>query len=283
MLATTLRTCLLGGTLALASACSVPPATTTPSGSPNDRPSARPTAPVAQPIAIEDLPVIDPDPAVVTAVCDPEPIQVHPDAGDSTVFCNDAVVLGFRAASTVAIGSITRIYLQRPTCAASPCSYQDLNTATVLVWDTAGVVAVRVDSRLDAVTRPERITIAAWPSPVTNPNPETRREDVGPAPGPVAARTAYPFCGRATYDTPEEVHACFRDSVLLGRRVEVIQLTFGTEGREVIDIVRYDGAGALTRYRNADGDWVVQRGGLILPAPGGSWAVDPWDSGAPLE
>jgi len=110
-----------------------------------------------------------------------------------------------------------------------------------------------------------------------------RREVLDTAPAVVATRPRYPYCGRATFDAPQDVLTCFRDSVLLGRPAEAILASFGVEGGEVIDVVRFDGGGAITRYEQADGRWVSQRGGLILNVAGGSWAFDPWDSGQVLE
>ena len=77
--------------------------------------------------------------------------------------------------------------------------------------------------------------------------------------------------------------ACFRDSVLLGRPAEAVIASFGTEGGEVLDIVRFAGEGALTRYRKADGRWVRQNGSLVLDPPAGSWAFAAWDAGEPVE
>ncbi len=283
MLAPTLRTCLLGGTLLLASACNVPPPTIVSTSPTSASPSPAATANSGSRVAIADLPIVEPDPGLLTAICDPEPIQLDPEAGDTSVFCQDAVVLGFRAASGTTPGPITRIYVRRPTCAATPCSTDELSTATVIAWGAAAVVAIRIDSRLDSVPPPQRLFDDPWPRPNIVPAPEVQREILDSAPEEVATRTTFPYCGRATYDTPQEVLACFRDSVLLSRRAEVIQVSFGTEGGEVLDIVRFNGTGALTRYQEADGRWTVQRGSLILGAPGGSWTFNPWDEGDAVE
>lgn len=279
MLAATIRRCLLGGTLAIASACSVPPPTA-PSATPaSATTSPRPAASARSRLAIADLPVVDPDPASLTAICDPEPIQVHPDAGETAVLCHDAVVLGLRAASTATMGPITRIYVRRPRCAAIPCSSDELNTAMVVAWGFSGAVAFRIDSRLDSTSAAEHLTVDPWPRPSTLPAPEVRREVPDSAPAAVASRSAYPYCGRATFDTPQQVLTCFRDSVLLGLPAEAIKASFGTEGGEVIEIVRFAGRGAISRFQQADGRWVFQHGSLILGVPGGSWAFDPWDAG----
>lgn len=277
-----LRPSLFCGTLLVATACGVPQPTPTATIGTSDSPSAAPTAGASR-IALEDLPVVDPDPTVLTALCDPDPAQINPEAGDTSVFCHDAVVVGLRAASTAAAGPITRLYVRRPICAAMPCSQDELSTVTVLAWDAIGMVAVRIDKRLDTVSQPERLTLDLWPPPGTVPAPEVGREELDAAPAAVATRTPYPYCGRATYDTPQKVLTCFRDSVLGGRRAEAIQVSFGTEGGEVIEIVRFDGSGAITRYQQADGRWVRQRGSLILGAPGRSWTFDPWDEGERLE
>jgi len=283
VLAAPLRICLFGATLLIASACSVPPPAPATPASTRQAPATGPTASAAARVGIDDLPIVALDPALLTVVCDPEPAQREPDAGETTIFCHDAVALGLRAASRATAGPITRIYLQRPACAATPCSLDDLSSATVIAWGAAAIVAVRLDSRLDTLAPPERLAVGAWPEAGTNPTPSVGREIFDPAPDVVASRTPYPYCGRSTYDRPQDVLACFRDSVLLGRRAEAIQRSVGTEGGEVVDIVRFAGSGALTRYRQAEGRWIQQRGSLILGVPGGSWAFEAWDEAVPIE
>ena len=108
------------------------------------------------------------------------------------------------------------------------------------------------------------------------------RETFANAPAEVAARKPYPYCGRAVYDEPTDVITCFLDRVLLGLPVEAVQVSFGTEGGEVSDILRFDGKGAITRYRFVEGRWIGQRGGLVLGAPNGSWSFDPWGDAVAL-
>lgn len=278
MLALRLRIWVWSGTLFLALGCNVPPPAPTATAPGGDVSSASPAASAGGRIAIEDLPVVDPDPASLTAICDPDPSLLHPEADGTAIACYDAMMLGLRAASTVTVGPITRIYVRRQACAAGPCSTEELSTATVVAAAESGTVAVEVNGLLDSVSRP-RAAAPAWPQPATLPAPSVEREDVGLAPAEVSNRTPYPYCGRTTYDLPQDVITCFRDSVLLGSHVEAIQVTFGTEGGEVLDIVRFDGAGALTRYRQAEGAWFRQRGGLILGIPGASWTFVPWDKG----
>lgn len=283
MLAGRLRISLFGGTLLIASACNVPPPAPTAPPPTREVPTTGPTASAAGRVAIDDLPIVSLDPALLTVVCDPEPAQSEPDAGDTTIFCHDAAALGLRAAIRATAGPITRMYLQRPACAATPCSVDELSTATVIAWGAAAIVAVRLDSRLDTIAPPQRLAVGPWPEAGTNPAPEVAREVFDSAPDVVASRTPYPYCGRATYDTPQDVLACFSDSVLLGRRAEAIQRSVGTEGGEVVDIVRFAGSGALSRYRQAEGRWIHQRGSLILGVPGGSWAFEAWDEGTPMQ
>jgi hypothetical protein len=245
-------------------------------------PSPAPTASASGRVAIRDLPRVDLDPALLTAICDPEQIQVDPDDGDTTISCQDAVVLGLRAASRATGGPITRIYVKRPACAGTPCSEDELSTATVFAWGAA-IVAVRLDSRLDTLPPPVRLAVDPWPRPGANADPRVQREDFDSAPDVVAARTPYPYCGRAAYDVPREVFACFSDRVLIGKPAEAALVTFGTEGGEVVDIIRFGGRGALTRYRQAEGRWLQARGSLILGAPGGSAGFEAWDGDEPIE
>jgi hypothetical protein len=283
VLAGRLRSCLVGGTLLIASSCSVPPPTATEAPQPSETASAAPTATAAGRIDIGELPRVELDPALLTAVCDPEPVQIDPDAGETTILCGDAVVLGLRAASSATPGPITRIYVQRPRCAASPCSEDELSTATVIAWGAADIVAVRLDSRLDTLAPPDRLALDPWPPSGTQPAPEVKREVLDSVPDEVAARAPYPYCGSATYEAPPDVFACFSDSVLLGRPAEAIQITYGTEGGQVLDIVRFSGSGALTRYRQAEGRWIEQHGSLILGAPRGSATFAAWDGGQPID
>ena len=283
MLTPRLGACLLGGTLLFASACNAPPPTTPATPTIRAPQTAIPAATPSGRVPIENLPRADLDPGLLTAVCDPEPIQLDPEAGETTIFCHDAVVLGLRAASRATPGPITRMYVQRPVCATTPCSVDDLSTATVIVWGAAEVVAVRLDSRLDTLAPPDRLLLGIWPPAERGPAPDTNREAIDSAPAEVADRVPFPYCGKATYDTPPSVFACLAGNVLLGRPAEAIHVTFGTEGGEVVDIVRFDGSGALTRYRHAEGRWIRQFGSLILGAPGGSATFEAWDGGEPID
>jgi hypothetical protein len=233
-------------------------------------------------IAIADLPVVDPDPATLTAICDPDPNQLEPDAGDTSVFCSDGVRLGLRAVRAASPGNATRAYLMRPGCAAAPCPADALDTATVVLWTGTGAFSVHIDSRLDAVGVPQPVLVDPWPAPVGFASPAVKREGVAGAPAVVATRAPYPSCGRAANDAAAAVLSCFRSLVLLGRPAELVQSSVATEGGQIIDLFRFSGTGAITRYEQSEGRWVEQHGGMILGARDGTWSFDPWDEGVVL-
>jgi hypothetical protein len=274
-------TCVLAGSMALTAACGTappsPPAGThgTPAG-----PTPGASGPVESglgQIAIEDLPPLEPDPATLTAVCDPQPDQLDPDAGEGSLFCLDGIMLGLRAVRTTTDAIVRRAYLVRPDCPV-PCSGAPLDTANVVVWTDLGTFVVRVDARAEAVSIPQLTVTDPWPRPAQFTSPGVDREELPGAPVAVAERDPYPYCGRADAGTAQEPLRCFRASVLLGQPAEVIQHVAGIEG-QVIDVLRFDGAGAVTRLEWADGRWVRQRGGIVLGPGEGSLDFVPWAGG----
>ena len=85
---------------------------------------------------------------------------------------------------------------------------------------------------------------------------------------------------------PQAVDACFRAAVLEGRRAEMIDQLYGTEGGSVLRIYRFDGSGRLTMIQhdqsvNGDGTsndiWRRVEGGMILGITPSAWDFDPWD------
>jgi hypothetical protein len=285
------RVLLLSGIVAVSAACGSPPpaprssvqgAPTAPT--PTGSAAASATAPATSQltIAIADLPLVEPDPETLTAICDPEPNQIDPDAGETSVFCFDGVRLGLRATRTAILGPIRRAYLMRAACAPSPCPSDALDTATVALWTDGGVVTVRIDSRLDTVGVPQPLLVDPWPAVAGVTSPAVKRESLVGAPAVVASRTPYPSCGHAANDAAAAVLSCFRSLVLLGRPAEMVQSAVATEGGQIIDLFRFSGMGAITRDEQAEGRWIEQRGSMILGARDGTWSFEPWDEGVVL-
>ena len=270
---------VLAGAMALTAACGTappsPPAGThgMPAG-PTPGASIQIDSGLGQ-IAIEDLPPLEPDPATLTAVCDRQPDQLDPD-GEGSLFCLDGILLGLRAVRTTTDAIARRAYLLRPACAV-PCS-GPLQTADVVVWTDLGTFVVRVDARVDFVSVPQLTVTDPWPRPASFTPPAVDRELLPAAPVAVAEREPYPYCGRADAGGAQEPLRCFRASVLVGKPAEVIQDVAGIEG-QVIDVLRFTGAGAVTRFEWADGRWRRQRGGIALGPAEGSLDFVPWAGG----
>lgn len=245
----------------------------------NTAESAVPSATTVAQLRIDDLPQAELDPDTLTALCDPEPNQVHPDGGDTTVFCFDALKLAIRAVRVVTDATSRRAYVDRPECPAAPCPAASLDTATVVVWTDGGSFGVHIDSTLETLSFPESNVVGAWPFPGLFVSPPVRRGSV-PAPAKViATRDAYPYCGKAAEQGPVEVLECFRNSIIAGRPAEAVQETIATEGGDVVQLFRFGGTGAIERFLWADGRWVHQRGAIVLGPTEGTWSFDPWGKG----
>jgi hypothetical protein len=280
------RRLALGGALLTFAACAAP------IGAGPDRPTS-PTASVAiaeaTPLAsfsVEELPRVELSGVQATAVCDPEPAQANVDAGETTIFCSDALRLAASVVRTVTADPPIRLYLHRPACAAMPCSDDELSTADVAAWTASGVFGVHVDSRLEAIEQPSPIADGGWPEVAGATAPEVARPTIKTAPHEVAARTPFPWCGRAEVGEPPEVAGCFRAAVLDGRPAEMIEQVYGTEGGPVLWIYRYDGHGRIVRFQhdtsvNGDGSradsWSRSEGAMILGIDSSGWSFEPWE------
>jgi hypothetical protein len=250
-------------------------------GAPLPRNTAAPTSISAQPPAsatldIEALPKVSLDLAVNTTVCDPEASQLNIDAGEAAIFCTDGHRVAIRAFAAVMQAPIERMYFRRPVCQATPCTIGELSTATVTGWTATEVLSVALDSRLTTVGRPVPDTTAVWPAPDSSSVPGVERPVIKGAPADFAARTPFPFCGRAELDEPPAVIACFRDAVLGRRPAELVQTVFGTEGGDIIRVYRFEGRGAVLMYTLESGPWVRRPGSLVLGLEPGGWDFDPW-------
>ena len=259
--------------LVFAAGCGDP----SPSAVPSSSDLGSPVPPAGRVLVTESLPSVSLDPATQTAVCDLEAGQLDSDAGEATMHCPDGIALGLRALSTISSSPIERLYLQRPTCHAKPCTEDELSTATVIGWTATDVTSVGLDSRRPTV----EVTPAAaavWPSG-SSATPAIHRPVIDGAPAEVAGRTAYPYCGEVELGEPEAVSGCFRDAVLAGRPVELIDRYVGTEEGIITRIYRFDGRGAIRSYLHTPKGWLRQVGAMILGPTPGAFDFDPW-SGA---
>ena len=280
------------------SACGSTPAPTA-TASPSSEASRTPTAVAATPspvaattrpvasLTIDDLPRVELADVDATAVCDPVPSQTNIEAGESGIYCSDGLGLALRAVRTVTRDPVTRLYLHRPECAVVPCSDDELSTATVAIWTATDAFSIGLDSRLESVALAAAAQDADWPAPGNGHAPQTSRPSLDGAPDDLAGRDPYPFCGRAEIGDPPEVVGCFRDAVLAGRKAEMIERVYGTEGGEMLWIYRYDGSGRLVRYshdQTISGDggsadsWGRSEGAMILGITPLTWDFDPWFS-----
>ena len=275
---------VLVATLMLASCGPSPSPIASPVTSPTapsvvDPPSLEPASPTPTAVPmleIDALPSASLDPATQTAVCDPEARQAIIDAGEATINCDDSLVLGLRALTTVVRAPIERLYFRRPVCQATPCTDDELSTAIVTGWTAEDAFSVALDSRLTVVGMPMSDTSVVWPVAGTSLAPAVERPVVKGAPGEVARRTPYPFCGRAEVGKPPSVLECFRDAVLAGRPAEALERVYETEGGEITWLYRFNGRGMILRYSDESGQWLRQAGLIYLGTTPATWDFDPW-------
>jgi hypothetical protein len=231
---------------------------------------------VGQVLEIDALPPASLDPATQTAVCDKELYWLDEAAGEATITCVDGLVLGLRALKTIASAPIERLYFQRPPCKATPCTDDQLGTATVTGWTSTDAFSVALDSRRTWIDVPTPDAGAIWPAAGSSSAPAIERPVLKGAPAEVAGRTPYPYCGEADLGQPETVTGCFRDAVLSGRPAEFIDNLVATEGGEIIRLYRFDGRGALWIYQGSDEGWFRQPGSMTLGYTPGAFDFEPW-------
>lgn len=283
--ATSFRSLAVGSLVCLMSAAcgsagvatqSARPMTPVPTVAPTPTVPMTPSPTTPEALDIDTLPVVSPDPSTLTVVCDPEAAQEDVDFGEATIYCIDSVRLVVRALATVTTAPIERLYFQRPTCAAAPCTDDELSTATVTGWTSDGSLTVALDSRLTTVGIPTTDPSIVWPEAGSSVVPAVSRPDLEGAPAEVVDRTPFPYCGEAEVGLPEEIEACFRDAVLSGRSAEMIDRVYGTEGGAITWLYRFDGHGAIVRYSQEGGAWQRQAGSMILGILPMTWSFDPW-------
>jgi hypothetical protein len=275
-----------------------------PTGSTSSAPVPTPTPAIVQPTRISvpnpttvptpsPVPLLDVDslPRVeladidATGVCDPDPGLREPGAGESLIGCSDGLTRAISVVRTATSDPVTRLYLVRPRCAPTGCSRRELSTAKVYVWTASNAYRVNIDWRRDTSLPPAVAINPAWPNANAAPAPAVRRPAIKSAPAEVARRTPYPFCGRAVINDPPSVATCFRNAVLAGRPVEMIETVYGTEGGAILRIDRYDGNGRIIQYQhdqsvNGDGtaadQWLRNEGAMILLPNSFAWDFTPW-------
>jgi hypothetical protein len=250
-------------------------------------PSSAPPAgtPSAVPgLEIDSLPRVELADVHATAVCDPQG-PAAPGAGEPLIWCSDGLALAVAVVRTATPDPVTRLYLRRPRCASTGCTRGELSTARVFVWTASSAYDVALDGRDETVPPPVIVSNPGWPSSGSGALPAVRRPAIPSAPAEVARRTPYPFCGRAELSDPPRVPACFRAAVLAGRRVEMIDQVYGTEGGAILQIDRYDGEGRIIQYQhdqsvNGDGTatdhWSRSEGAMILSPDSFGWDFEPW-------
>ena len=278
---------------ALSGACSSIPAPTIgatpgPTFAETSGPGATaPATTAAAPIDVETLPMAQPDPAVLTAVCDAPPGIMFPGAGDTAFPCADGIRTGYRVLAALA-GTPTRMRLAYPACASAPCSRDALSTATVSGWigSSPWSIVLRVDqSGVVTATAPARGADAAWPT-VDAAVAAVARPAIDGAPQEVARREAYPFCGTiAPGADPQLLPAwrCFAAATLAGRRAELAVHPVATEGAPLVELLRFGGEGSPVAYTGAGGSWSVSRVALVMPASDTlPWGSDPLGDTAPV-
>ncbi len=218
----------------------------------------------------------------ITAICDPAPGQALQDAGEPRIDCGSGLQLGLRAIETATVEPIERLYIEFPACDAVPCSEEQLNTASVTGWTARGSLTTRLDARLATLTVPRSDPAVAWPGASDPPAPAVAAPALDGAPEELGTRTPYPDCGTAEMGEPAAVGACFEAQVLAGHAAEARDLVPGTEGGASPVVLRFSGAGAITRYaRTIDADarvggWYAQACYLRLGSSEVYWSVEPW-------
>ncbi len=252
-----------------------PTATASASATMSPQTTAPPESPGATEFALDDLVARLPTTELVpgtTAVCDIDPGDIDLSVPESSVICEDSLLVGTRVALIMTDVLPERLYLSRPGC-PGPCSEDDLSTGIVHVWAGSRHFDVGIDTRQTFVVVTVSEATDHWPASSGSPVPAVDRPRLPFAPPSMAHRQSLPFCGGA-HGVPDAVAlACFRDAVLDGRPAEIID---SPVTGEAIWVYRFAGTGAVLRYRGDSGRWHVGAGALILGSDPSAWDFDPW-------
>lgn len=263
-------TVLLAACLAACGPSPTPRPTTTevvPSVQPSNPPSTQPPpSPSLIPLMSEDeLADVSVDAERPTAICDQDPSDARVDGPKSLIDCSGGLQYGFRALRT-RLGSIDRLYLHRGSCAAVPCTPEELDVVSVIGWHGSDAYSVVITAdpegvTVSTITAPIAGALAAWPKASSSVPPRVARPSIPGAPHELRRRAPYPYCGRekpvgvaadqpGDYELGLEINRCFIDGVLEGRPVEMIVITAVT--RQPV-VLRFDGSGFVTQYMQIEG------------------------------
>lgn len=251
------------------------PATLYPSESPQPSASTDTSQGPPQPTPLDpdDLPEASLEIEMATAICDPEQSDLDINAGESLVPCYDGLVVGLRALKT-SIEDIERLYLQRPRCASTPCTTEELSTVTVTGWSDGVATSVVIDWEQNRIRPPVTDLEAEWPRPSSTLAPPVAKPEIDGAPRYVRKREPLPFCGNADEDRAAAMQ-CFRDAVLDNRPAEMLE-SFDVGGGT--QVFRFAGQGLVSRYAMFGSVWREHRGGLIV-GPAFGWSFEEWFAG----
>jgi hypothetical protein len=213
----------------------------------------------------------------MTIVCDPTPGLETP-SETQPLWCGDAMDIAVRVMETVTSEPIIRAYLQRPACSGAPCSLQERNVGTVILWTAGGAWSTHVDALARTASTPVAEPAARWPT-LDAEIPVVERPDLPMAPAELMDREAYPFCGHQSFDDAAR-DLCFPAAVLAGRPAERSATVYGTEGGEGIVVQRFSGSGSIDVYaRHIDanavvGGWYGYGAALVLGADPLTWTIE---------
>jgi hypothetical protein len=261
-------------------------ATSAPDGdSQSPSPVIAPTTSPPAPLSLNDLDVGNTELALTaaTAICEPEPAQGNPDSGRSTIGCTDGLTWALAAVRTLSDDDVTRMFLDRPGCAALRCSEAELNEADVYVWLGDQSYTVSLDMTGQAATVAAAAADAPWPTSSGSAVPPVTRAIVKAAPKVLAERDEMPFCGRTLRGDPPSAQGCFRDAVVEGRPAEMIDVTYTAHGERVVRLFRYTGSRPVEVYRCDGRVWRHSFGAMSLGVSPSTWDYIPWGPGVRMD
>lgn len=218
-------------------------------------PSAEPSPSAIPLLSDDELADVSLEDVDITAVCDQDPSDAYMDGEKSTVDCFDGLQLGYRALRTT-LAAVDRLYLHRQTCAAIPCTSEELAEVTVIGWSGTFPYSVFINWTAHSITVPQAGATTSWPAATSSARPAVERITIDGAPKEIQSREPFPYCGLATpvglttdkpgdFERHVQINRCFMDGVLDRRPVEMVLITDVTEEPVVL---RFGGHGFVTRY-----------------------------------
>jgi hypothetical protein len=180
--------------------------------------------------------------------------------------CADAVETALLSLGAGA-GRVTRVDVRSRQCDDASCPAADPAAAFVTAV-TPGSEPVEIEVRQQA----DGSIVVASTAPGKPPElppfspPAPAAPPLEGAPAGVTDRQPLPFCGSeeaapgGPYDSASRT--CFLDGVLAESPVEFITRSSSTEGTEVIELWRYDGAGGVEVVTAESGTWILIATGI---------------------